>query len=293
MYRNKVAVEEIKREAIDTDWWDQALAASPIRNPMIYSWSLDILAKQWSIFKSDTNAIAVAFDENFGQRRARQFPFSRQLDFLTADDQDVLIAAIKKSFSEIDVGISTNQDLKQNQRYQAIDLNADYHYATNAKRLLKKAAKFEIALNDSQEKLVCFYESGTRKKLGLPASYSDLLEEILGAFRGRNKAFVMNASEDGKVCASIAILLDKNVAYYVLADGLESAKKEGVIYALMQAAIEEAKKRNCVRFDFGGSNVESVAQFYRKFGASDYNYSRLTQNNLPTWFRFLKKFRRA
>ena len=136
-----MAVEEIKREAIDTDWWDQALAASPIRNPMIYSWSLDILAKQWSIFKSDTNAIAVAFDENFGQRRARQFPFSRQLDFLTADDQDVLIAAIKKSFSEIDVGISTNQDLKQNQRYQAIDLNADYHYATSAKTPISEDTK--------------------------------------------------------------------------------------------------------------------------------------------------------
>lgn len=288
-----MAVEEIKREAIDTDWWDQALAASPIRNPMIYSWSLDILAKNWSVFKSDSNAIAVAFDERFGQRRARQFPFSRQLDFLNQDDQQELLNAIQTSFSEIDFGISTNVDLKQNQCFQALELNGEYEYATNTKRLLKKAARYDIALSESLEDFVRFYDEGTRRKLGLPENYTNLLRRIVDAFESRDKAFVMNATEKGKVCASIAIILDKNVAYYVLADGEEEAKKEGVIYALMHAAIEHSKTLNCERFDFGGSNVASVAQFYRKFGASDYNYTRLTQNNLPTWFRFLKKFRRA
>lgn len=288
-----MAVKEITREELDTQWWDKALEESAVKNPMIYSWSLDILAKNWSVFKSDSNAIAVAFDESFGQRRARQFPFSRQLDFLNQDDQQELINAIQTSFSEIDFGISTNVDLEQNQCFQALELNGEYAYSTNTKRLLKKAARYDITVSDSFEDFVRFYDEGTRRKLGLPENYTHLLRRVVDAFQSREKAFVMNATEGGKVCASIAIILDKNVAYYVLADGAEEAKKEGVIYALMHAAIEHSKAMNCERFDFGGSNVASVAQFYRKFGASDFKYARLRQNNLPTWFRFLKRFKRA
>ena len=41
--------------------------------------------------------------------------------------------------------------------------------------------------------------------------------------------------------------------------------------------------------DFGGSNIETVARFYKSFGAKDYIYLQVKQNNLPKLVSWIKK----
>lgn len=286
-------VREIFRKDIDTEWWDQQVAASHFKNPMIYSWVLDILADDWSIFTDEDNALPVPFSTKFGLRRARQHPFSRQVDFLNFENQSGIIKQVKKSFAEVDLGISISGDYPLDQVFQWIDLNEPLELSTNARRLVKKSEGFDYVFSEDTNDLVHFFHSNSREKIDLPESHSLLLEKIMKGFLFREKGFYLTAKMDEIVVAGIFIILDKDVAYYLIADGTSEAKKEGVVFGLMKRAIDHARELGYQRFDFGGSNVESVAAFYRKFGASDEKYSRIVQDELPAWFKFVKKLRGA
>lgn len=286
-------VREILRKELDTDWWDQQVAASSLKNPMIYSWVMDILAEDWSVFTNDRNAIPVPYSTTFGIRRARQHPFSRQVDFLNFEAQSVLLKAIKNAFKEIDLGISVEDGLENDQLFQCIDLNDESGYSTNAKRLIKKAEQFEYTFQEDVTDLLAFYHDNTREKIGLPEFYSVILGELMLAFLEHEKGFHIVAKKNNETVGGIFVILDKDIAYYLIADGDQQAKREGVIFGLMNQAIQHTRDMGYYRFDFGGSNVPSVADFYHKFGATDQSYARLVQNKLPGWFKLIKKFKRA
>ena len=67
----------------------------------------------------------------------------------------------------------------------------------------------------------------------------------------------------------------------------EAAKKEGAMYYLMGETINAAKE-DYRTFDFGGSNVNSVREFYCKFGAVDRYYYEYQIGKAPGWFQTAK-----
>jgi len=85
-------------------------------------------------------------------------------------------------------------------------------------------------------------------------------------------------------------LLDKKRITYLKGAATEEAKKDGAMFGLMNFAFEKYEGDFDI-FDFGGSDVENVANFYKKFGAEDRTYYNYTINNLPKWFRAIKKIR--
>ena len=64
--------------------------------------------------------------------------------------------------------------------------------------------------------------------------------------------------------------------------GVTSEKGRGV--GASQKAIDNFIQANCrdsFVLDFGGSNVEGVARFYRQFGGEDVHYHEYRQDSLP------------
>jgi hypothetical protein len=43
-----------------------------------------------------------------------------------------------------------------------------------------------------------------------------------------------------------------------------------------------------ITLDFEGSNIKSLARFYKSFGADELNYLRIKQNNLPGLLKLFK-----
>jgi hypothetical protein len=71
----------------------------------------------------------------------------------------------------------------------------------------------------------------------------------------------------------------------------EEEKKQGAMYGLMDFAMQKFAL-NYNTFDFGGSAIEGVANFYKKFGAQDCTYYDFHLNKMPTWFQTLKKIKK-
>ena len=69
-----------------------------------------------------------------------------------------------------------------------------------------------------------------------------------------------------------------------------NGKTKGAMYLLIDYFVKQYSG-NKYDLDFGGSSVESVAQFYKKFGAKDYVYLQVEKNTLPQVAKWIKKLK--
>lgn len=85
----------------------------------------------------------------------------------------------------------------------------------------------------------------------IPFSLNFLKNEFL-AFKGDNEVIMFVAVYKGEIVGSAMIIFNSNKAYYHHSALIGEYSKIPVIYLLIWEAIREAKRRNCVAFDFYG-----------------------------------------
>lgn len=76
----------------------------------------------------------------------------------------------------------------------------------------------------------------------------------------------------------------KNSLTYIHGSVNELGKKSGAMYFLFHELLTRAEKEGLEFVDFGGSNQEPVANFYRSFGGKDQAYSVFSENKMPGKF---------
>ncbi|RMG75312.1 MAG: GNAT family N-acetyltransferase, partial [Bacteroidetes bacterium] len=67
--------------------------------------------------------------------------------------------------------------------------------------------------------------------------------------------------------------------------------RSGAMPALMWDAMARAQREGSRLFDFEGSMIEGVAQFFRKFGAHPVPYLQIRKNQLPLLVRWMQELR--
>ena len=100
------------------------------------------------------------------------------------------------------------------------------------------------------------------------AFFRKLLKNAIKFQKG--EVFELYTNENQLIAAAF-FLKDKETVCYLIGDCNEENKKNGAMFSLMDFAIQHYKNQ-FKYFDFGGSNVESVATFYKKMGGKDVNY---------------------
>ncbi|MBK9191238.1 MAG: GNAT family N-acetyltransferase [Crocinitomicaceae bacterium] len=101
----------------------------------------------------------------------------------------------------------------------------------------------------------------------------------------------MLIKKENKVVAGGFFMFDKNRVTYLKGASTEEAKKEGAMYFMIDYALRKYAA-DFTTFDFGGSDIDKVAEFYHKFGAEDRVYFDYKMDDLPFWFKALKKIKR-
>lgn len=283
----------IDREDIDELKWNRKIENSDIQNYILYSWAMDATTENWcAVIEGDYDFILpIPFTINLGIKRARQQVYSRQVDFIGASELiPKAINLLKEKFKEFDLRISENTLGETDQHFQFLDLNQELNYSENAKRLIKKSdKKYTYEITKDIKPLIQFYKENTHVKLKQPDANIGKIEALMKCCLKNNKGYVLDALEKEKVVASCFIIEDKSTSVYLIGDASPEEKKNGVIYGLMNFSIQRAIDKKMSIFDFGGSNVATVAKFYKKFGAKDKKYTRITWDKTPFWFKLLKK----
>ena len=157
--------------------------------------------------------------------------------------------------------------------------------------LLKKSLKnnFDIRANIEPDKIVSLFKSTKGDDLNTfkDSDYKILIN--LMNYCLLNKIGISYAVYEENLLVAAAFFMFNNQTYIYLKSGLtESGKTKGAMYLLIDHFIQKNSEKNQY-LDFGGSSVENVAQFYKKFGAKDCVYLQVKKNELPLLARLVKK----
>lgn len=291
----------LNRQDIDTDKWNNRIEKDAVENVFSYTWYLDSTAESWGALVSDDDfntVLPVAYTTKLGVRRMYQAPFTREYSIFGNDfGWNEALDFLRKEFKHISFRSSDINLTKtfENRQHQELMLNEDFasNYRSNAKRLVKKGNKqFEFRIANDPSPLIQLFEATVAHKI--EAVGDEELENLNQLMRYAieiGKGELIEVIEDEKLVASGFFLKDKKRITYLKGAAQEEAKKGGAMYSLFNYAFERFQPAHQT-FDFGGSDIEPVANFFRKFGATDRNYYNYTIDNSPLWFKTLQRLKR-
>jgi len=157
----------------------------------------------------------------------------------------------------------------------------------------KEGIKIEFS-RDSKD-LKEFYDYQLRlsqKHKFIPFSYEFLLKQFQ-AFLQDDQVVLIHAKKDKKLLSSAFVIFFNNEAVYHYGISTPENKKYPGSYSCQWAAIKEAKRRNCKRYNFWGVSptgkkkhrFAGVSLFKRGFGGEDFAY--LPTVDLPISWKYI------
>jgi hypothetical protein len=287
----------LNRDQIDTKKWDARIATSATENIFCYSWYLDAVSESWgAIIVGDYETILpIPTKQKLGIKQIYQPPFTREMHIFGKQlNWGDVLQSLSKDFKSIQFRSEISDLIENNEerKHQLINLHSDLKYSTNAKRLIKKAQFFLIQNgNNPQELIKLFKGTAWRKIESILEEDLISLEKLMNGALENGHGELIEAYDDGMLKGAGFFLKDKKRITYLKGASTDEAKKQGVMFGLMDHAIKKYSDQGYDTFDFGGSDVENVANFYKKFGATDRSYYNYTIDNLPLWYRTLKKLK--
>lgn len=283
---------------IDRLKWQSLLASSDQALIFDEDWYLDICAPNWQVIEIDKYAAAMPLPINSkGGIDHVYLPFFiRRLGCLgDTARMDELCGYLEKNFPRIDIAVEAHKGISNENEaaYQSLDINRSYEeiyagYSKNAKRILKKASDLTIKPSTDISRLIEGFRNSAGKKVSVlkDQEYSTLNTLMTEAVK-RNAGECIEAYLNNDYLGSLFVLKHRHIITYLKSYVSEEGKNLGASYVLVDYVINT----NCGEYttlDFGGSNVKSVASFYKKFGASDAFYVLLKQDNSPFYHKLAR-----
>lgn len=304
-------IQHVLHTAIDKQKWDVCIRQSPNDSVFVYSWYLDAVCENWEAFVlNDYEAVfPVAVKSKYGFSYIYQPFFTRYFGVfskvpLSSELTRSFFSNICSKYKQFQFCLHESHQAiefsvsKANKQFQYLDLSTSYDvlqnsYSKNVKRNLKKAVQqqFKISKNIEAEEIVELFKrtKGIELEIFRSEHYQSLIRlmnECLIQNKGLSIAVYQN-----EMLEAAAFFIKNNERFIYLKSGItESGKDSGAMHLLMDHFIKEHCGGNNV-LDFGGSSVESVARFYKSFGAKDCVYLELKKGRLfklMKWFKSLK-----
>lgn len=302
-------IQYLKNSEIDIELWDDCVKQSLQGFPYAYSFYLNIVAPGFSgvILNNYEAILPLPTKSKFGIKYVFRPLLCQQLGIVTKKKIEEttikkMINCIPKEIRYINYGTSgklgntgsftpkNNYILHLNKPYPTNLANYKYNTRRGVKIALKQQLKFVEDIPASsiielmqqtfdRSNLILNDENYTDLKCLLDALYANKLGNSLGIFDERNELIaVVYYIKTGK---RIINLINASTAF---------AKKNNSVMMLIDQVIKKYSDTNYI-FDFEGSNIPSVARFFRSFGSEKTEYYNWCWNRLPFPFNYLKRNR--
>jgi len=306
-------IKYIKHRDIDPIKWDKTI--DNCYNGMVYGYSFflnNMAGKRWdALILGDYEAVfPLVWSSKYGLKYLYQPFFCQQLGLfsktrITEDLMHEFIKKIPRKFVYWDFHLNYNNNFFSphitfvNRTSFNIDLNQDYlsiydKFNSDAKKNLAKSALagYTVKTDDAVEVAAdCFfkaygvwYANPTRLKSQITQCAKDAIQLKKGFTRSIY-------GKDGQLWCSGFFFMAKDRIHYAMAAPSEGGKKYGATHVLIDEVLKEFSNQ-LLTFDFEGSDLQSVAYFYAKFGSVKKHYLEIVNNRLPWWAQMLMKVKR-
>ena len=290
----------LQSQQIEKRKWDQMVASDAHLDFFSLSWVCDVLYPNWEMLCDESGNYLgiIPIASKFGFSYRLQPFFVRSLSFVesSAETFPELLSFISISARYIHLNFAQAHGFQFSElgQFQQLDLSPSIEelrsaYSSNAKRLLKKIpATYRLEALNSPIDFVSFFKLQKGEELkGFTSEVWTRLLDFLNETKQHGLLSIYAIKEKDELIAAGAFISFKGTCYFLKGTATAEAKKNGAMYFLLDEVISVIQPTHHT-LDFVGSNNEAIAQFYRKFGATNKTYSVLKQNNLPGILKFLK-----
>lgn len=299
----------LEQEEIDTQAWDYCINHSAHPVVYAYSWYLDNICDTWgALILNDYEAVfPLPYSKKFGINYVYEPFFCQQLGLFSRipAGEDLLrdfLNAIPSRFKLIDLAINKKPGEIKGLRYKEranyrLDLVNPYedliaNFSNSHRRKIRRTYNSELSIAEQVDTNSIinlyrkYYGPKTPEIIDIHFTY---LNRLLANAYGRAQIICPAVIGEGnQIVAGGIFLADRNSIYYVLGAGTPSAKQLGAMYALIDYMIRKFAGTGLI-FDFEGSDIPGIAQFFDGFGSTKTLYYQIRWNRLPFPFSLLKK----
>lgn len=300
----------LEHSEINKPKWDECIDNSINRIVYAQSWYLDIVNKNWDALVAGNYEIIMPLTHGnkYGMKYLYQPFFTQQLGIfskkeLSKNIVEEFLVSIPAKFRFVDIVLNKANNFKledfettKNANYE-LKLNKPYaeiasEYATNTKRNLKKTEQnnLSVAENVNTEELINLFRNNLGKTIkNIKTPHYNLLKQIMDKALAEQDAKIYGInSNSGKLNAGAFFLKSYNSFIFLFSATNQESKESGAMFKIIDQFINEYADADII-LDFEGSNIESLARFYKGFGADKFHYLRIKRNNLPALLRIFKR----
>ena len=297
----------LKHNEIDKLKWDKCIIRS--YNGIIYafSWYLDVISSDWeALIVGDYDIIfPIIPKQKFFINYLYQPLFTQQLGVfsykkLNSKIIEEFINAIPKKYKFFEINLNTFNNISNN-KYKItqkvtheLDLIRPHeklvqNYSTNTKRNINKAKKNDLKVfrKIPVKEFIAFKQRNSIIPLK-EEDYSVLKNIIsISIFYTVGELYGVYNS-DNQLCAAAFFIKSHNKVIYLVSASSEEGKQKRAMFLLIDTFIKKNSQKN-LTLDFEGSNIESIARFFKGFGAKPCFYQSVKKNKLPFFIKLFKK----
>jgi hypothetical protein len=300
-------IQYIKRKDLDIIKYNTCIENSTQSKIFGFSWYLDIVTDNWDVLVLDDYKAVMPFSwrKKIGIKYIHPPLWLLELGVFSLDDkQDInpFLDVLYKKFKFIELRLNTkNRFLKSNNliqnQFQYIDLNIGYEsilkgYNRNRKREVAKANKHDLIenWNDNPEKLITIFKENIAERVSgiSEQDYSNLLKIMKLSLEKRVGELLTIYDANNKLLAAAFFLKHKNKVTQLVCASDISNRKNGVHTFFNDRAIFKYQPHFNI-YNFGGSSMKNIANYYKSFGAKTEEYQQVKFNRLPLFLKFFKR----
>ncbi len=282
-------INYIKRKNLNVKKYDSCVENSLQSRIYAFSWYLDIVADNWDVLVLDDYkaVMPIPWKSKLGLRYITQPYFCQQICVYSnlKINVEAFIDKIPKYFLYVNINCCQKFDeflTKQKVNYQ-IKLNTDYNsilnsYRKDRKKSLRKASESNLYYKDynSIEILISLYKD-VFSNISNSNKYFIIIKELMMFSLQNDKGFIRNIFINDKLICSGFFVKYKSRIYYLFAASNALGKKYGATTFLIDSVLKEYVNTDFI-FDFEGSTIPNVANFYKSFGGEKTIYFNLKAN---------------
>lgn len=308
-------IKVLSREEVDAEKWNSLIETS--FSPRIYATThyLDAsTSKKWKALVFDDYTAVLPFFEKSSvlTKYLAQPVLSQQLGLFISKDHfternAILIEAINLLFDTYKVAhlslnesnwITFPENIEVIPRTNFIlDLDRDYdkiysNYSRSLCRNLKKASSLKISQEyDSIDEILEFYQNNLNKKLSLKSKNLWAMKRIINALIDNGNAEIYKVLDENNqlLSQSVITFFGKRITHVLGSSNQKGIETYSMAF-LMDKVIQENANSD-FSFDFEGSDVPGVREFFRRFGPEEKKYPQLSWDKTAGIYSFVKKIK--
>ena len=301
-------IRYIKRDALNIEKYNSCISQALNSRIYAYSWYLDIVTDtKWDVLVLDDYKAVMPLPWRrkyfvkyvyppFWLLELGVFSTLEEVDFVNFFKETLnhfKFIELKMNTGNIQDNIVENVHHKQ---FQFLSLHEDYellknNYRKDRKKDLQNAFQSNLVVKwyDAPEKLVQLFKNNVGKRIPniKEKDYRVLLNLISSSLKKGVGEIVSIYDANNKLVAS-AFLLKHEKSVTILVSSTDFNNRENGANTFLIDRIIYKYHKNFNKFSFGGSSINSIAQYFKSYGAQQEEYYLLKYNNIPKILRFLK-----